>query len=371
MKPLRLLICLLLLLGARLATAAQVDTVAIPSAAMGKAYRAAVVLPASYAKNKKATYPVLYLLHGAFGHFGDWLNKTPDKLLLHRLADQYNLIIVTPEGETFSFYLDSPISKGSQFETYIVQDVIGKIDATYRTVRRREGRVITGLSMGGHGALYLAGRHPELFAAAGSMSGALDLSAANRRLTPEELKFRQTVFAPVLGTEEENPQRYAAYSVMSMVDKLRANGLPLLIDCGVDDGLIDINRELHRRLVYNTRPTTTPSGPAPTPGSTGRIPCPTTCCSSARCCAPMACWCRRPDSIRRSANNISLRETQVCVSTLVQKPKSPAQCRAFAMADTGLLSAPAPAPAARGAAAGRRRSGCARRGRTARRSAGR
>jgi S-formylglutathione hydrolase FrmB len=221
---------------------------------MQKTYKAAVVLPDSYAKNKKAAYPVLYLLHGAFGHFSNWLAKTPDKSLVHRLSDQYNLIIVLPEGETFSFYLDSPMDKGSQFETYITQDVIGAIDKTYRTVRGRQGRVISGLSMGGHGALYLSGRHPELFAAAGSMSGALDLSTANRRLTPEEVKFRQNVFAPILGTEEANPQLYAANSVMMMADKLRANALPLIIDCGVDDGLIDINRELHRRLVYNHTP---------------------------------------------------------------------------------------------------------------------
>ena len=70
-----LLLAGLLLLAAPAARAARVDTLAIPSAAMHKTYRAAVVLPASYAKNKKANYPVLYLLHGAYGHFGDWLNK--------------------------------------------------------------------------------------------------------------------------------------------------------------------------------------------------------------------------------------------------------------------------------------------------------
>jgi hypothetical protein len=70
---------------------AKVDTLAIPSAAMNKAYKAAVVLPATYAKSK-AAYPVLYLLHGGGGQFSDWLKQTPDKLLIHKLADQYNLI---------------------------------------------------------------------------------------------------------------------------------------------------------------------------------------------------------------------------------------------------------------------------------------
>ena len=109
------------------------------------------------------------------GKFSDWLSKTPDKMLLQNLADQYNLIIVTPEGETLSGYLDSPVQKDNQFETYITKEVIEKIDNTYRTIRDRKGRVITGLSMGGHGALYLSARHPDLYCAAGSMSGALDL----------------------------------------------------------------------------------------------------------------------------------------------------------------------------------------------------
>ena len=253
MKNTLRLLLLLLLLGPA-AHAATVDTVAIASAAMQRTYKAAVAVPASYAKNKKVRYPVLYLLHGAYGHFSDWSSKTPDKTLIHRLADQYNLIIVMPEGETFSFYLDSPVNKASQFETYITKEVIGKIDQTYRTVARKEGRVISGLSMGGHGALYLSGRHPELFAAAGSMSGALDMSITNRKLNPQEAQQRQSLFNPILGPETPAPSLYSANSVVNMADKLYTNGLPLIIDCGVDDFLIEINREVHRRLVYNHTP---------------------------------------------------------------------------------------------------------------------
>ena len=254
MLTLRFLLLALLLSWAGLSFGARVDTLAIPSAAMQKNYRAAVVLPASYAKNKKASYPVLYLLHGAYGHFSDWLAKTPDPQLVQRLADQYNLLIVLPEGETFSFYLDSPVNPASQFETYLTKEVIPKIDQTYRTVRDRKGRVIAGLSMGGHGALYLSARHPDLFGAAGSMSGALDLSSTNRKLSPAEAADRQKLFEPVLGSETAAPERYATNSVVNMVDQLHRAGLPLIIDCGVDDGLLDINREVHRRLVYGRTP---------------------------------------------------------------------------------------------------------------------
>ena len=242
------------LLATTTAFAARVDTLTIPSAAMHKTYRAAVVLPASYAKNKKASYPVLYLLHGAYGHFADWLKNTPDKQLVHRLADQNNLIIVLPEGETFGFYLDSPVSPDSQFETYLTKEVLPAIDQAYRTVRDRRGRVIAGLSMGGHGALYLAARHPDLYCAAGSMSGALDLTTINRKLSPTDAAQRAKLWVPILGTETNNPERFAVNSVMNLVDQLHRNGLPLIIDCGVDDGLIEINREAHRRLLYNHTP---------------------------------------------------------------------------------------------------------------------
>lgn len=226
--------------------AAKVDTLDIYSTAMDKTYKAAVVLPNFYAKSK-ANYPVVYLLHGAYGHFRDWLKSTPDKMLLHNLADQYNIIIVTPEGENFSFYLDSPVNKGSQFETYITKEVIQKIDKSYRTIADKKGRVITGLSMGGHGALYLSTKHPELFSAAGSMSGAVDMGGIRNRDTPEKIN---KLMEPVFGPEGASQEVYDSHAVLGMIDKIKTNDLELIIDCGVDDFLIEPNRELHRRMVY-------------------------------------------------------------------------------------------------------------------------
>ncbi|MEO8532880.1 MAG: alpha/beta hydrolase family protein [Flavobacterium sp.] len=247
MKNFRFLVFTLLLCISSMSYAAKVDTLQIASTAMGKTYKAAVVLPGSYTKSK-STFPVLYLLHGAYGHFSDWLKNTPNKKLVQSLSDQYNIIIVMPEGETFSFYLDSPVNKESQFETFITQEVIQKVDKTYKTISNRSGRVITGLSMGGHGALYLSARHPDLFCAAGSMSGAVDMGAMlNRDSSAQVIKLMQ----PVFGEKSSNSELYEQNSVLGMLDKIKANKLPLIIDCGVDDFLIEPNRELHRRLVYN------------------------------------------------------------------------------------------------------------------------
>src|SRR5678815_745252 len=96
----------------------------------------------------------------------------------HTLADQYNIIIVTPEGGRTSYYFDSSLDKESQFETFISKEVVEKIDSTYRTVKDRNGRIIAGLSMGGHGAMFIAARHPDLYCAAGSMSGVMNINTA-------------------------------------------------------------------------------------------------------------------------------------------------------------------------------------------------
>jgi S-formylglutathione hydrolase FrmB len=242
---------LILLCLYHITEAAKIDSLDIPSTAMHKTYKAAVVLPASYAKSK-ATYPVLYLLHGGFGHYRDWVDKTPDKELLYHLADWYNLIIVLPEGELFSYYIDSPIDKGSQFESYIIKDVVPKIDNNYRTNRSSKARAITGLSMGGYGALYLSARHPDVFCAAGSMSGALNPDMMGWKLPPEMANNIKKAFAAIMGPVESVD--YSVYSVISMAEVMKKNGTKLIFDCGVDDFLIEANRELHRRFVFNQTP---------------------------------------------------------------------------------------------------------------------
>ena len=246
MKKIQFILLLFLLIPFASSYGATVDTLQIQSTSMNRLYKAAVVLPNSYTKSKMK-YPVMYLLHGAYGHFDSWLSKTPNKNLIHQLADQYNMIIVMPEGETFSFYLDSPVSKGSQFETHITKDVISKIDNTYRTINDRKGRVITGLSMGGHGALYLSAKHPELFCAAGSMSGAVDMASM---ITGESKERITKLMEPVFGKEGKSQETYASYAVLNMVPTMANNKLALIMDIGVDDFLIESNRELHRRLVY-------------------------------------------------------------------------------------------------------------------------
>lgn len=257
MKLNRLLVLLLLCVSPLIGLCAKVDTIQIQSASMGRTLRAAVVLPDRYVKARKrdrGAFPVLYLLHGGSGGFRDWLTKTPDPTLLHQLADQYNLIIVTPDGDPVSYYFDSPLVKTSQFETFISKELIEQIDNSYRTIRDRKGRVIAGLSMGGHGALFISSRHPDLYAAAGSMSGVMNINTATWKVSADMAKSRAENFAKLLGPPKEGDAPYPGYTMVTLADKIKANGLPIILDIGVDDFLIEGNRDLHRQLVANQTP---------------------------------------------------------------------------------------------------------------------
>lgn len=234
--------------------AAKVDTIEVASKVMQKDIRAAVILPDAYRKARKANFPVLYLLHGGSGSFRDWLTKTPDKSLLHRLADQYKIIIVTPDGGSTSYYFDSPLDNTSQYETFISRELIEKIDGAYRTLKDRKGRVIAGLSMGGHGAMYIASRHPELYCAARSMSGVMNINTATWKVPAEFAKLRADNFACLLGPPQNASDPYPQYTAVGRTNEMKASGLKLMIDCGVDDFLIETNRDLHQRLVANQTP---------------------------------------------------------------------------------------------------------------------
>lgn len=215
-------------------SAALVDTVNIYSAAMHKSSKCVVILPDSY-KDEKASFPVVYLLHGYSGNYSDWIKLVPG---LKNYADEFQLIIVCPDGHYNSWYFDSPIDSSVKYETYISTEVPHFIDSAFHTITSRNSRAIAGLSMGGQGALSLAWKHGDLFGAAGSMSGVQDLS-------PWKNKYELT---KVLGDTLHN-DRFYNNSVVNMVKKIPAQIPSLIIDCGISDPFIESNRQLNAELL--------------------------------------------------------------------------------------------------------------------------
>jgi S-formylglutathione hydrolase FrmB len=229
----------LLWLGTQAAIAAKVDTVLTYSAAMKKNIKAVVITPDNY--KKENSYPTVYILHGAGGNYSEWIIKVP---VLKSYADAQQMIIVCPDGNVTSWYFDSPVDAGWKYETYVSTELVSWIDQKYSTIKDRKGRAITGLSMGGHGALYLAFKHQDVFGAAGSMSGGVDIQ-------PFPLNWD---LAKRLGPKDRFPERWKENSVLELTSLLVPNKLALIIDCGKDDFFYDVNIKLHEKLLYNNIP---------------------------------------------------------------------------------------------------------------------
>ena len=213
------------------------DTIEVMSQAMGRNIKNVVILPEGYHESD-LQFPVLYLLHGATGCYSDWSRKTD----LHPLADRYGVVIVCPDGQD-SWYFDSPIDPTMQFETYVSKELVAYIDSHYRTHANRYMRAITGLSMGGHGALFLAFRHPDVFWSCGSMSGNMDITQFTDRW---HIKAR-------LGDYEGNEQSWRDHAVCNLVDQVKDCPLKPAQNIIIDDGLNDIfiknNIALHEQMV--------------------------------------------------------------------------------------------------------------------------
>lgn len=226
--PITLLLCIVSL------CAQQVDTVTIHSK-MGHDLKNVVILPKSYAEGN-TRYPVVYLLHGCGGNYASWITIKPE---LPQLASQYNLIIVCPDGLINSWYWNSPLNKDMQFEDYISDEVIRYTDSHYRTIADRSARAISGLSMGGHGAMWNAIRHRDVFGAAGSTSGGLDI-----RPFPTNWKMQNQ-----LGEFASNKKRWDEHTVINLIPSLKDGDLAIIIDCGVDDFFLEVNRRAHQSLL--------------------------------------------------------------------------------------------------------------------------
>ncbi|MGZ0655606.1 alpha/beta hydrolase [Coraliomargarita sp. W4R72] len=224
-------LCVFLSLGLQAAT---VEVVSIPSAKMGKSIPATIILPDAYADGD-GLFPVTYLLHGAGGTHAGWNAQTN----VAALADRYGMVIVCPDGGRTSWYIDSPVDASYQYETHVAVECVEFVDTHYRTRAERGGRAIAGLSMGGHGALFLAIRHRDTFSTSVVLSGGVDL-----RPFPNNWDIKKRI-----GSISEFPANWEQYSVINLAKQLKDTELNIAIDCGRDDFFLKVNRELHQQLL--------------------------------------------------------------------------------------------------------------------------
>lgn len=235
MKNKSILAGILLIFVAMGMRAAQVDTVMVESRAMSKGVKVVYVVPDKALGGQAQACPVIYLLHGYGGEAKSWITIKPE---LPRIADEKGIIFVCPDGKN-SWYWDSPLNPAYRYETFVSSELIEYTDRHYRTVASRQGRAITGLSMGGHGALWTAFRHKDVFGAAGSTSGGVDI-----RPFPQNWEMSRQ-----LGEFAANKKRWDEHTVINQIDKIQNGDLAIIFDCGESDFFLEVNKDLHKRLL--------------------------------------------------------------------------------------------------------------------------
>ena len=216
-----------------------------------------VVLPPG-----KGPFPVLYLLHGLSDDHTVWHRRTS----IERYVEGRNLIVVMPDGGR-SFYCNDPRPGCLAYEDHIAKDVVEFVDETFPTIASRRGRAIAGLSMGGYGSVMLALRHPDVFSAACSHSGALGFCHSRHEINgidPGDILPRERYDCHRLAAgihRATNPDRKGAgilasrdrkgAGILASRDRKGAgkNPMPALrIDCGTEDFLLEENRAFHAHL---------------------------------------------------------------------------------------------------------------------------
>ncbi|HVV14336.1 alpha/beta hydrolase family protein [Amycolatopsis sp.] len=154
-------------------------TVTTPAISDGTSFR--VLLPDGYAEHPDERYRVLYLLHGGTSDYTWWTGEGDAQGITAGVP----VIVVMPDGGAGGWYSDwFNFGAGGppEWETYHLEQLVPWVDAHFRT---DSVRVIAGLSMGGFGAMSYAARHPGVFVAAASFSGAVDLDSIPATLTVE------------------------------------------------------------------------------------------------------------------------------------------------------------------------------------------
>jgi len=193
-----------------------------------------VILPQvrmSDIENRGKKFPVLYLLHGLSDDHTKWMRMTS----IERYALQYNLAVVMPNVNR-SFYAD--MKYGLKYYTYITRELPHMVRTTFPVSDKREDNFIAGLSMGGYGAFMIALRNPNMFSAAASLSGALDLAG--------HIDNNDEQIAPMTKLIFGSPEEFinSDYNLMNLLKKVsrEKDRLPRLYQCcGTEDYIYPMN----------------------------------------------------------------------------------------------------------------------------------
>ncbi|WP_043499162.1 alpha/beta hydrolase [Georgenia sp. SUBG003] len=167
--------------------------------------------------------PVLYLLHGLSDDATVWTRRTS----IERYVADRGLAVVMPQVDR-SFYVDE--RHGNRYGTFLTEELPHVVGQFFRVSRRREDTFVAGLSMGGYGAMRWALTRPERFAAAASLSGALDVASLQEE--GDRRKLTERIFG-------DAPVRGSGHDLLRLLGRADVSRLPSLYAvCGTEDPLV-------------------------------------------------------------------------------------------------------------------------------------
>jgi S-formylglutathione hydrolase FrmB len=209
----------------------------VPSKILAHAVAYCAILPPSYDTDKARRYPVLYFLHG-LGENEQVLVNSGGLNLVDDLWEQNRLgefLIVTPAAGR-SFYINSHDGK-VRYEDFFVKEFIPAIESRYRVRAERKTRGISGVSMGGYGALHLALEHPQLFGSVSAHSAALIEKAPRETISQGEGEALARIVGQAFGAPFD-PAYWDRESPFTLArESPRPAGLKIYFDCGTEDEL--------------------------------------------------------------------------------------------------------------------------------------
>ena len=212
--------------------------VQVLSSALGRVVDVRVLLPTGYTQHPNVRYPVLYLFHGTSGRASDWV----DQGNAEATTANRPLIVVMPDagfngdgGGWFTDWFDTSTALGpSKWETFHIGRLVPWVDASLRTVAKRDGRAIAGLSQGGFGSMSYAARHPDMFEAAAAFSGAPDIDRDPALIPPATAVIESTATGldgvepdAMFGPRATNEINWQGHDPATLSTNLRGMGLSL------------------------------------------------------------------------------------------------------------------------------------------------
>ena len=229
------------------------ESLTIESKILKKKVNYSIYLPAGYQENSRS-YPVLYLLHGYTDNETGWtsfgeVQSIADATIASGEATP--MIIAMPDAGV-DWYVNSYDGK-TLYEDFFIKEFITHIESTFRARGKSEFRAVAGLSMGGHGTLVYALKHPDKFAAAAPLSAAV---WTKEEIIKTPVDQWNNYFGFIYGPDLEGEARITSHvrqnNGLFMVedgDTEKIKKVKFFIDCGDDDFLIKGNMALHAAMI--------------------------------------------------------------------------------------------------------------------------